>query len=63
MADMDVNKVLRCETYTAHVQGHSKTIDHKQVRAGAYKFSSCVIPKAIISRELFDRVQAALSYR
>lgn len=57
-----VNKVLRCETYTGDmVQGHSKTIDHKQVRAGA---DNLVVVRntheAIISRELFDRVQARL---
>ena len=57
-----VNKVLRCETYTGDmVQGHSKTIDHKQVKAGA---DNLVVVRntheAIISRELFDRVQARL---
>jgi len=57
-----VNKVLRCEIYTGDmVQGHSKTVDHKQVKAGADNLITVRnTHEAIISRELFDRVQALL---
>lgn len=56
-------KILRCETYTGDlVQGHSKTIDHKQMRAGAENW---IIVRgtheAIVSHELFDEVQMILN--
>ena len=58
-----VAKILRCETYTGDmVQGHSKTVDHKQVRAGADNLISVRnTHEAIVSRELFDSVQSMLN--
>ena len=57
-----VNKILRCETYTGDlVQGHSKSIDHKQVRAGADNLIAVQnTHEAIVSRELFAQVQSIL---
>lgn len=57
-----VNKILRCETYTGDlVQGHSKSIDHRQVRAGADNLITVQnTHEAIISRALFEQVQSML---
>jgi DNA invertase Pin-like site-specific DNA recombinase len=57
-----VTKVLRCEIYTGDmVQGHSKTVDHRQIKAGADNLIAVRnTHEAIISRELFDSVQALL---
>lgn len=57
-----VNKILRCETYTGDlVQGHSKSIDHRQVRAGADNLIAVQnTHEAIVSRELFSQVQSIL---
>lgn len=58
-----VAKILRCETYTGDlVQGHTKTVDHRQIKAG--EDNLITVPdthEAIISHELFDTVQAALN--
>ena len=57
-----VAKILRCETYTGDlVQGHSKTVDHQQMKAGSDNLITvCDTHEAIISHELFDSVQALL---
>lgn len=57
-----VTKILRCETYIGDlVQGHSKTVDHQQMKADADNLITvCDTHEAIISHELFDRVQALL---
>ena len=57
-----VNKILRCETYTGDlVQGHSKSIDHRQVRAGADNLITVQnTHEAIISHNLFAQVQSIL---
>lgn len=57
-----VAKILRCETYTGDlVQGHTKTVDHRQMRAGADNLITArATHEAIISRELYDAVQAVL---
>ena len=57
-----VNKILRCETYTGDlVQGHSKSIDHRQVRAGADNLITVQnTHEAIISHNLFAKVQSIL---
>ena len=57
-----VNKILRCETYIGDlVQGHSKSIDHRQVRAGADNLIAVQnTHEAIVSRELFAQVQSIL---
>lgn len=54
--------ILRCETYTGDlVQGHTKTVDHRQVQADADNLIAVRnTHEAIISRELFDAVQAIL---
>ena len=57
-----VAKILRAEVYTGDlVQGVSKIIDHKQVRASADEWTTVRgTHEAIISRELFAAVQKAL---
>ncbi len=57
-----VAKILRCETYTGDlVQGHTKTVDHRQVRAGKDNLIAVRgTHEAIISHELFGKVQAIL---
>ena len=57
-----VSKILRAEVYTGDlVQGVSKIIDHKQVRASADEWTTVRgTHEAIVSRELFDAVQKAL---
>ena len=57
-----VAKILRAEVYTGDlVQGVSKVIDHKQVRASANEWTTVRnTHEAIISRELFAAVQKAL---
>ena len=57
-----VGKILRCETYTGDmVQGHSKTVDHRQIQAGAENWITARnTHEAIVSRELFDEVQEIL---
>ena len=57
-----VTKILRAEVYTGDlVQGVSKIIDHKQVRASADEWTTVRgTHEAIISRELFAAVQKAL---
>lgn len=57
-----VAKILRAEVYTGDlVQGVSKIIDHKQVRASADEWTTVRgTHDAIISRELFAAVQKAL---
>ncbi|MED9822712.1 MAG: recombinase family protein [Christensenellales bacterium] len=57
-----VAKILRAEVYTGDlVQGVSKIIDHKQVRANADEWTTVRgTHEAIISRELFAAVQKAL---
>ena len=57
-----VSKILRAEVYTGDlVQGVSKIIDHKQVRASADEWTTVRgTHEAIISRELFAAVQNAL---
>ena len=57
-----VAKILRAEVYTGDlVQGVSKIIDHKQVRASADEWTTVRgTHEAIISRELFAAVQNAL---
>jgi DNA invertase Pin-like site-specific DNA recombinase len=54
--------ILRCQTYTGDlVQGHTKIIDHRQVQAGEDNLIAvCDTHEAIISHELFDKVQAIL---
>ncbi|MDD3393912.1 MAG: recombinase family protein [Anaerotignum sp.] len=58
-----VNKILRCETYTGDlVQGHTKSIDHRQVKAGLDNLITVHnTHEAIVSRELFDLVQSLLN--
>ncbi len=57
-----VGKILRSGVYTGDmVQGCTKTIDHRQVPAPPEEWT--VVPgthEAIVSRELFDRVQGML---
>lgn len=57
-----VAKILRAEVYAGDlVQGVSKIIDHKQVRASADEWTTVRgTHEAIISRELFAAVQKAL---
>ena len=57
-----VAKILRAEVYAGDlVQGISKVIDHKQVRASADEWTVVRdTHEAIVSRELFDAVQKAL---
>ena len=57
-----VTKILRCETYTGDlVQGHTKTVDHRQVQAGEDNLITVRgTHEAIIPHELFDKVQAIL---
>ena len=57
-----VAKILRCETYTGDlVQGHTKTVDHRQMQADADNLITVRgTHEAIISRDLFDKVQAIL---
>ena len=57
-----VSKILHSEIYTGDmVQGHTKTFDHKQIRAGADNLISVSgTHEAIVSHELFDRVQLIL---
>lgn len=57
-----VAKILRAEVYAGDlVQGVSKVIDHKQVRASADEWTIVRdTHEAIVSRELFDAVQKAL---
>ena len=57
-----VAKILRAEVYTGDlVQGVSKIIDHKQVRASADEWTTVRgTHEAIISRELFAAVQKTL---
>ena len=57
-----VAKILRAEVYTGDlVQGVSKIIDHKRVRASADEWTTVRgTHDAIISRELFAAVQKAL---
>lgn len=57
-----VNKILRSPVYTGDlVQGVSKTVDHRQVKADADEWTVvCNTHEAIISHELFDRVQKIL---
>lgn len=58
-----INRILRLETYTGClVQGHTKMIDHKQVKADAdnlIKVSNT--HEGIISKELFLEVQSILA--
>lgn len=58
-----VAKILRAEVYTGDlVQGVSKIIDHKQVRASADEWTTVRgTHEAIISREMFAAVQKALN--
>ena len=55
-----VAKILDTETYTGDmVQGKTKTVDHRQVRAGAENLIA--VPgthEAIVSREMFEAVRA-----
>lgn len=57
-----VTKILRCETYTGDlVQGCTKTVDHRQIRADKDNLIAVRnTHEAIISRALFDKVQAIL---
>ena len=57
-----VTKILHSEVYTGNmVQGHSKIIDHKQVKAGPDNLITVSnTHEAIISRELYDTVQEVL---
>ena len=57
-----VAKMLHSEVYTGDlVQGHTKIIDHKQVKAGPDNLTIVRdTHEAIISRELFDAVQKIL---
>ena len=57
-----VTKILHSEVYTGDlVQGHTKIIDHKQVKAGPDNLTIVRdTHEAIISRELFDAVQKIL---
>ena len=57
-----VTKILHSEVYTGDlVQGHTKIIDHKQVKAGPENLTVVRgTHEAIISRELFDAVQKIL---
>ena len=57
-----VAKILRAGVYAGDlVQGVSKVIDHKQVRASADEWTVVRdTHEAIVSRELFDAVQKAL---
>lgn len=57
-----VAKILRCETYTGDlVQGHTKIVDHRQVRAGADNLIAVRnTHEAIIPHALFDKVQVIL---
>ena len=57
-----VAKILRAGVYAGDlVQGVSKVIDHKQVRASADEWTVVHdTHAAIVSRELFDAVQKAL---
>lgn len=53
---------MRCETYTGDlVQGHTKSIDHRQIKAGSDNLITVHnTHEAIISRELFEQVQSIL---
>ena len=57
-----VNKILRCETYTGDlVQGHTKSIDHRQVKANSDNLITVHnTHEAIVSQELFEQVQSIL---
>ncbi len=57
-----VNKILHSPVYTGDlVQGRSKIIDHKQVPAAEDEWTTvCGTHEAIISHELYDRVQQIL---
>ena len=57
-----VSKILRCETYTGDlVQGYTKSIDHRQVKAGLDNLIAVQnTHEAIVSRELFEKVQSML---
>lgn len=57
-----VTKILRCATYTGNlVQGHTKTVDHRQLPAGADNLVTvCDTHDAIVSQKLFETVQAIL---
>lgn len=57
-----VAKILRCETYTGDlVQGYTKTVDHRQTRADKDNLIAVRnTHEAIVSRTLFDKVQAIL---
>ncbi len=57
-----VNKLLRSEVYTGDlVQGQSKTIDHKQVKADSEEWTIVRnTHEAIISHEQYDAVQRIL---
>ena len=59
-----VAKILRAGVYAGDlVQGVSKVIDHKQVRASADEWTVVRdTHEAIVSRELFDAVQKALDH-
>lgn len=58
-----VNKILRSPVYTGDlVQGVSKTVDHKQVKASADEWTVVRdTHEAIISREQFEAVQEILN--
>ena len=64
MADAHGAKILRAGVYAGDlVQGVSKVIDHKQVRASADEWTVVRdTHEAIVSRELFDAVQKALDH-
>lgn len=57
-----VSKILHTEIYTGDmIQGHTKTFDHRQIRAGADNLISVSgTHEAIVSHELFDQVQQIL---
>ena len=57
-----VNRILRSQVYTGDlVQGKSKTVDHKQIPADKDEWTTvCETHEAIISHELFNRVQQIL---
>lgn len=57
-----VAQILRRETYTGDlVQGHTKTVDHRQMQADAENLIAVRdTHEAIISHELFDTVQSIL---
>lgn len=57
-----VHKILRSPVYTGDlVQGRSKTVDHKQIPTDEDEWTTvCGTHEAIISHELYDRVQQIL---